>query len=166
MENLFWIVTPLSHILWAVAVAFNAAEDTLQYHYSDSVFDLLKKGSWASEYFQSPDNTWRRKYIDPEISGKILERRKFLGITIPAFFFDGWHGFKVLRQLFIFLTFMSCVISGTTWVYYEIYTSNDVILFSWTIIAVSLITFIMITGGIHELFFKHVLMKKSYSKGV
>ena len=61
---------------------------------------------------------------------------------------------------------MSCVISGTTWVYYEIYTSNDVILFSWTIIAVSLITFIMITGGIHELFFKHVLMKKSYSKGV
>ena len=161
MENLFYIVAPLSYLLWAIAVAFNAAQDTLVHHYKDSVFDLLKKGSWASEYFKPPINTWRRKYKNVET----LERKKFLGIRIHAAFFDGWHGFKICRNFFTFQTFMACVVSGTTWVHYKIYTSNDVILYSWIIMAVSLIAFMMITGGVHELFYKHALMKKSYSKG-
>jgi len=162
MENLFWIIAPLSHILWAIAVMFNACADALQYKYSTSVFSLFKKGSFNEWYFRDPDDTWRRKYNSTEDHS--MQRKKLLGIQIPAVFFDGWHLFKMLRQFFTFLTFMACTVSGTTWVYYEIYTSNDVILYSWTIIGVSLIVFMMVTSGTHELFFKHILMKKNYSK--
>ena len=166
MENLFWIIAPLSYVLWAIAVIFSAAGDMLQYRYKDSIFSLFKEGSFNHWYFQDPDDTWERKY-EPMTRGvrEPLVRKKLLGIIIPAFFFDGWHLFKILKQFFTFFTFMACVISGTTWVYYEIYTSQDVILFSWTVIAVSFVAFMMITSGIHELFFKHVFMKKNYSKG-
>ena len=144
METLFWIVTPLTYIFWSVAVAISAAEDTLQYHYKDSVFNLLPDG-WLRWYFQDPDVTWKRKYKTTDSVLLTMERRKFLGIRIPAFFFDGWHGFKAVRNLFTWCTFIACTISGTTWVHYEMYTSDDVILYSWTIIAISFISFVIIS---------------------
>jgi hypothetical protein len=62
-----------------------------------------------------PDDTWRRKYVwlpagrDGEVN---VGRKKFLGIVIPAFFFDGWHGAKIIRQIFQYLTIYTGVHSG------------------------------------------------------
>lgn len=162
MENLFWIVTPLIFVFWAIAVAFNAACDVIQYKHKDSVFSLFKEDSWLYRYFQSPEDTWRRKYAD----GSITKRKTFLGMNIPPMFFDGWHFLKIMRQLSTWFAFIACGLSGTTWVHYKIYPSISDTIYSLEIILASLIPFMMITGGIHELFFKHILLKKSYSKGV
>jgi len=157
MENLFWLVSISSFIVWAIAVALNASEDALQFHYKESVFSSFKESSWPHWYFKPTKYTWKRKYKNVET----LERKKFLGITIPAPFFDGWHGLKAVRFFFTWLTFMLCVISGTMWVKYHIYTAETDALFSWWGIAGSLIAFWTITITTHNLFLHNILMKKS-----
>ena len=88
-------------MLWCISVIFNDVEDTLAYHYEDSVFDWLPKNSWISWYMMSTDDTWQRKYV---LGDTALGYKKIFGITCPAFFFDGWHGAKIVRQFTQYLT--------------------------------------------------------------
>jgi hypothetical protein len=102
---IFWIALIL--LLWIISIVFNDIEDSLAHHYKSTVFDWLPKHTWLSWYMKDPDTTWKRKYVwlpagrDGETKAG---RKKFLGIIIPAFFFDGWHGAKIIRQFFQFLT--------------------------------------------------------------
>jgi hypothetical protein len=160
MESFFWIITFLSFVFWCIAVASRSSADVLQYRYKDSVFSLFKKGGFNDWYFRDPDDTWERKYID----STLLERKKILFITIPVFFFDGWHLFKVVEQFFTWCSMMACVISGTTWVYFKIYPTEDIALFSITLLFIALIAFIITTHATHKLFFDHILMKEKYVK--
>lgn len=102
---IFYILLIL--LLWCISIIFNDIEDSLAHHYKDSVFDWLPKHIWLSKYMMDPNDTWKRKYVmlpagrDNEYKSG---RKKFFGIIIPAFFFDGWHGAKIIRQIFQFLT--------------------------------------------------------------
>jgi hypothetical protein len=110
---IFWIALIL--LLWIISIIFNDIEDSLAHHYKDSVFDWLPKHTWLSRYMRDPDTTWKRKYVwlpagrDGETKAG---RKKFFGIIIPAFFFDGWHGAKFIRQFFQYLTIYVGVHSG------------------------------------------------------
>ncbi len=110
---IFWIALIL--LLWIISIVFNDIEDSLAHHYKDTVFDWLPKHTWLSWYMMAPSDTWKRKYIwlpagrDGETKAG---RKKFLGIIIPAFFFDGWHGAKIIRQFFQYLTIYVGINSG------------------------------------------------------
>jgi hypothetical protein len=110
---IFWIALIL--LLWIISIVFNDIEDSLAHHYKSTVFDWLPKHTWLSWYMKDPDTTWKRKYIwlpagrDGETKAG---RKKFLGIIIPAFFFDGWHGAKIIRQFFQYLTIYVGINSG------------------------------------------------------
>jgi hypothetical protein len=110
---IFWISLILS--LWIISIVFNDIEDSLAHHYKDSVFDWFPKHTWLSWYMKDPDSTWKRKYVwlpagrDGETR---VGRKKFFGIIIPAFCFDGWHGAKITRQFFQYLTIYASIHSG------------------------------------------------------
>lgn len=109
---IFWILLIL--LLWCISIIFNDIEDSLAHHYKDSVFDWLPKHTWLSWYMKDPNDAWKRKYVwlpagrDGETKAG---RKKFLGIIIPAFFFDGWHGAKIIRQFFQYLTIFIAVLN-------------------------------------------------------
>lgn len=110
---IFWIALIL--LLWIISIIFNDIEDSLAHHYKDSVFDWLPKHTWLSWYMKDPDSTWKRKYTwlpagrDGETN---VGRKKIFGIIIPAFCFDGWHGAKIIRQFFQYLTIYAGIHSG------------------------------------------------------
>lgn len=101
---IFWIALIL--LLWIISIVFNDIEDSLAHHYKDSVFDWLPKHTWLSWYMMDPDETWKRKYNEDGT------RKKFIGILYPAFIYDGWHGAKIIRQFFQYLTIYTGVHSG------------------------------------------------------
>ena len=105
----------MSFILWIISISFNDIEDALQYHYDTSIFDWIPKDSWWSWYMLDPDNTWQRKYnrvINDAYNDYIYFRKKWYGIPIPAFIFDGWHGAKFIRQCFQYMTWFAGVLIG------------------------------------------------------
>ena len=78
--------------------------DTLQFHYSSSIFYNLK-----NKIFWDPQESWKNKYKnnDPEFGPKFpLSTTLLVGLT------DAWHLFKLLRTFFIFtgifLIFLPC----------------------------------------------------------
>ena len=101
---IFWIALIL--LLWIISIVFNDIEDSLAHHYKDTVFDWLPKHTWLSWYMMDPKETWKRKYNEDST------RKKFLGIILPAFIFDGWHGAKITRQFFQYLTIYVGINSG------------------------------------------------------
>jgi hypothetical protein len=101
---IFWIALIL--LLWIISIVFNDIEDSLAHHYKDTVFDWLPKHTWFSWYMQGSGDVWKRKYNEDGT------RKKFLGIILPAFVFDGWHGAKIIRQFFQYLTIYAGVHSG------------------------------------------------------
>ena len=105
---MFWsiILILVSLILWIISIIFNDIEDGLQYYYPVSIFDWLPKDGWWSWYMQDPDDTWKRRYYWDENGNKI--GRKFW----PAFIYDGWHGAKIIRQFFQYLTWLVGVFTG------------------------------------------------------
>jgi len=107
IEIILWILLLL--VLWIISIVFNDVEDTLAYHYKDSVFDWLPKNDWLSWYLMDPKETWTRKYVNGDPS---QGRKKIAGLVIPALFFDGWHGAKFIRQIFQYLTIFTGVHSG------------------------------------------------------
>ena len=78
--------------------------DTLQFHYSSSIFyDCKNKSFW------NPEISWQNKYKD----GDPTEGPKFpFSTNLLVGFTDGWHLFKLLRTFFIFagifFIFMNC----------------------------------------------------------
>ena len=86
---------PLIGILFfAFAGLFEAIMDTLQFHYSYSIFYCFR-----NKRFWDPTLSWRNKYKNGDPS----EGAKFPGsTTIFVGLTDAWHLFKLLRNLFIF----------------------------------------------------------------
>ena len=80
----------LSILSFMIAIALNDIEDTLVHHYDRSVFAPLGHSS-----YWYPD--WTRKYVDGDWT---KGRKEIWFIDIPAFFYDGWHLVKVIRQYF------------------------------------------------------------------
>lgn len=83
-------------ILISIAGIAKAIVDTLQFHYSKSVF----KGLYAQ--YWNPDISWVNKYADD----KLLIRKKWffiIPIPIPVLFSDAYHLFQsiFLTSLFI-----------------------------------------------------------------
>ena len=75
--------------------------DTLQFHYSISIFYNFK-----NKLFWNPQISWQNKYKngDPTDGPKFLFSTNLLvGLT------DGWHLFKFLRTFFIFAGIFFCL---------------------------------------------------------
>lgn len=135
-------------LFWILSIICNSIEDTLQYYYDRSIFDWIPKNTWWSWYMVDPDTVWRRKYDE---NGKL---KKWAGIPIPPLFFDGWHGFKVLRQFFQYLTFYFGVTLG--------YNLSNMDFYKWFVWFILFMLIFAITNYItHEIyFFKGLLLKK------
>ena len=86
-------------ILVILAGIFNSIMDTLQFHYSESIFksDKFKLKFWY------PNISWKNKYKDlnPDKGPKFFGSTTFL-----VAFTDAWHLFKLL---FLFLLFFTIV---------------------------------------------------------
>ena len=79
--------TGISVVFGILGIIFNSCQNIVDHHYDISVFR-----KW--DYFR---HDWKKKYV---LNNPVYGRKKWLGfIIIPAFFFDGWHLFKVLRQI-------------------------------------------------------------------
>jgi hypothetical protein len=84
----------IGFILFILAGMSEGVMDTLQFHYSNSIFYSLK-----NKLFWNPQISWQNKYKngDPTDGAKFpLSTNLLVGLT------DAWHLFKLLRNLFIF----------------------------------------------------------------
>ena len=94
----------IGFILFILAGMSEGVMDTLQFHYSNSIFYSLK-----NKLFWNPQISWQNKYKngDPTDGAKFpLSTNLLVGLT------DACHLFKLLRTFFIFagifFMFMSC----------------------------------------------------------
>jgi len=69
--------------------------DTLQFHFYQSTF-----AQSPHHVFWNPTESWRNKYRDGDPS---KGPRFFLSTTWLVSLTDGWHLFKLLRNIFLFL---------------------------------------------------------------
>ena len=76
-------------------IATDAMGDKLKFHFFKSVFQTWYPQFWGPE-------SWRNKYVDGDPA---KGRKKFLGITIPVIFTDGWHLVKAVKIFFIILPY-------------------------------------------------------------
>jgi hypothetical protein len=80
-----------------------AVMDTVQFHFFKSIFSNFKK-----QLFWDPVVSWRNKYKngDPNKGPKFpFSTTLLVGLT------DGWHFFKLLRNLFLFVGILLLVLS-------------------------------------------------------
>lgn len=69
--------------------------DTLQFHYSNSIFYHLK-----NKLFWNPEISWKNKYKD----GDPKKGEKFLfSTTLFVSLTDAWHLFKLIKNISIFI---------------------------------------------------------------
>jgi hypothetical protein len=83
----------VSVVCFGIAGICEAVMDTLQFHYESSIFYCFKK-----KYFWDPKISWYNKYKnkDPLAGPRFpFSTTLFVGLT------DGWHLFKLLRNLFV-----------------------------------------------------------------
>jgi len=81
-------------IFMALAGLAEAVMDTIQFHYSSSIFSKFDSEFW------DPSISWKNKYKggEPGAGPKFWGSTTFfVGIT------DAWHLFKLLRNLFLFI---------------------------------------------------------------
>lgn len=84
----------IGFILFLFVGLSEAVMDKLLFHYSTSIF-----GNFKNKLFWNPEVSWKNKYKngDPNYGEKFfLSTTLFVGLT------DGWHLFKLFRNLFIF----------------------------------------------------------------
>lgn len=89
----FWLI--LSVLCVAAAAVCEAVMDTLQFHYTHSVFYHFQ-----NKRFWNPEESWRNKYrnADPLAGPRFPGSTTiFVGLT------DAWHMFKLLRNAFAVL---------------------------------------------------------------
>jgi hypothetical protein len=87
----------------AISGAAEALMDTLQFHYDRSFFTKLK-----NQNFWRPDLSWKNKWKgeDPQLGERFLgSSTLFVGLT------DGWHLFKLVHNLFLFIGLLIVSIS-------------------------------------------------------
>lgn len=150
----FILLFVLSLIFWIISIIFNDIEDGLQFYYKDSIFDWLPKNGWWSWYMVNPDYSWKRKYNEDGT------RRKWLGlIPKPVFALDGWHGSKIIRQFFTYLTCFMMFFSG-----YVLYLLVGVLIFKIIVLIffVGLVIFGISNLLVHEIYFFKGMIKKDW----
>jgi hypothetical protein len=110
-----WLI--LSVLCVAVAAACEAVMDTLQFHYTHSIFYQFQ-----NKRFWNPEESWRNKYrnADPLAGPRFPGSTTiFVGLT------DAWHMFKLLRNAFmtmaIFLLLSAFISSGWAILYAALY---------------------------------------------
>ena len=84
----------IAFLLSFIAGFCEGVMDTLQFHFSKSIFSTFKH-----IYYWDPIISWRSKYRnnDPLLGPRFpLSTTFFVGVT------DGWHTFKLLRNILIF----------------------------------------------------------------
>ena len=83
-------------IIWYISHIFDDIGDEVLFRTHESIFTRIfqphQKGYY---YFVLEQDWWSRKYVN---HNPLLGRKKWHGITIPAAFFDAWHGAKILRK--------------------------------------------------------------------
>ena len=87
----------------AISGAAEALMDTLQFHYDRSFFIRLE-----NQTFWRPDLSWKNKWKDgdPQLGERFLgSSTLFVGLT------DGWHLFKLVHNLFLFIGLLMISIS-------------------------------------------------------
>ena len=153
MIFLFIFFALISVIFWIISIIFNDIEDGLQYLYSDSIFDWIPKDSWWSWYMQDPDDTWERKYYWSN-DGEKLGRKTWMWLPVPAFIYDGWHGSKILRQFFQYLTVFSGIIGG---IFLEVGLSSLIIIF-----LIGILVYGTANHFVHNVFFFDGMIRKEW----
>lgn len=124
-----------------IAATSNSAMDTLQFHYSTSIFKNFK-----NQNFFNPEISWKNKwYMDSK--GNILGE-KFLGSsTVFTFLTDAWHFFKFIMLTSIFLVIV-------------FYTPIIKIESAFLEFVANFILLRLIYGCVFEIIFSKVLKKK------
>jgi hypothetical protein len=88
------MIALIGTLFFVFAGVSEAVMDTLQFHYSYSIFYYFR-----NKLFWDPSTSWKNKYKN----GDPLAGPKFPGsTTIFVGLTDAWHLFKLLRNLFIF----------------------------------------------------------------
>jgi hypothetical protein len=90
-QIVFYIIASI--VCFGIAGWCEAVMDTLQFHFDFSIFSCFK-----NKYFWNPRISWYNKYKnkDPLAGPRFpFSTTLFVGLT------DGWHFFKLLRNLFI-----------------------------------------------------------------
>lgn len=113
-------------------------QDTLVHH-EQNLFTRVHHKLY--KYFNLDKDWWKRKYINEDPA---MGRKKFLGITIPAYFFDAWHGFDTLRNL--------CAFNA---IYFAL--SNNIPLSPLISYPTSLVVFTLISGACHKFWYEKYL---------
>ena len=110
-----WI--SLSALSVAAAALCEGIMDTLQFHYTYSVF-----WQFSNKQFWDPSISWRNKYhaADPLAGSRFPGSTTiFVGLT------DAWHMFKLLRNMFmtlaVFLMLSAFISSGWAILYAALY---------------------------------------------
>jgi hypothetical protein len=82
-------------IIITLAGFFEGAMDTLQFHFHTSIFSKIDSTFW------NPENSWKNKYLDGDPS----KGPKFpLSTTFLVSLTDGWHLFKLIRNILLFIS--------------------------------------------------------------
>lgn len=93
----------LDFLLIIIAAACNALIDTVDHHFSTSIFDYIKKPKWRL-WFNS-DQGWKNKYIDRDPKRGLVQWSIFgYKFNKPVQLSDSWHFFKM------FMIFIICLI--------------------------------------------------------
>jgi hypothetical protein len=90
----------ISTLLISIAAICEASMDKLEFQWHKSIF--ATKPRLLREDFWNPYFSWKNKYSNIE-----TKEPKFFGsTTFLVFLTDGWHLFKFLKNLFLFLTIL------------------------------------------------------------
>lgn len=84
----------ISFLLLFLSGFFEGVMDTLQFHFHISRFSLSPNG-----YYWNPEISWRNKYLDHD---PLLGPRFPFSTTFLVSLTDGWHTFKLLRNICLF----------------------------------------------------------------
>lgn len=130
------MIVDLSVIILLIIISgfANAVMDTLQFHYSKSIFKKFKNQQWWN-----PAISWKNKYKnnDPNDGSKFFGSTTFL-----VFVTDAWHFFQ-----FLFLTAIQfCILIGI----------NISIPFEWWYWIVGYLLIKIIFGTAFELFYQKI----------
>ncbi len=87
--------TGKSLLFISLAGIMKAIMDTLNFHFSNSIFKNLNPYFWDEQNY-----AWKNKY-----KNRVFEngRRKLFGINIPVVFTSGWHLFQSFQINFLML---------------------------------------------------------------
>jgi hypothetical protein len=136
----------LLFILLIISAIANSIMDTLQHHYSQSVFSKLKPNSFL--YKMSNPESWKNKYKEgnPDLGDKF-----FGSTTIFVWITDLWHFCKMIMINSLLICIGICC-------FYSINIFNDYNNFLSFIIFIIIMK--LIYGFIFEIFYNGILIIK------